>query len=87
MKFSILQPQRRLFLASCASHPQKKSAAPGEGGYIDHNKNGKMDPYENPDLPIERPTMIEFTVNQRTAAAIGIKVPSEVLLRANTVIE
>ena len=37
--------------------------------------------------PGARIAMIELTVNQRTAAAIGVKVPREVLLRAEVVIE
>ena len=39
------------------------------------------------DLPIEQPTRFELTVNLRTAAALGIKVPREVLLLANGTIE
>ena len=37
-------------------------------------------------IPFELPTKSDFVVNRRTAAAIGVKLPAELLLRANEVI-
>jgi putative ABC transport system substrate-binding protein len=39
------------------------------------------------DLPIELPTVVELVVNRRTAAAMNLVLPPEVLVRADRVIE
>ena len=52
-------------------------------GYVDRILKGAR-PGE---LPVQQPTKLTLTVNLKSAAALGIKVPQAILLQANQVIE
>jgi putative ABC transport system substrate-binding protein len=67
-----------LAYAANSVEPYRRAA-----GYVDRILRGARPA----NLPVEEPTKLDLTINLKTAKALGLKIPSSLLLRADQVIE
>src|SRR4029450_11569393 len=63
--------------------PNRRHAVRHLAYFVDRNLRGA----KPADLPVERPTRLELVINFRTAKALGITIPSSLVLQADQVIE
>lgn len=69
--------------ALLAYSPNRPETMRRVAGYVDRILKGARPA----DLPVEQPTKLELVVNRRTGRALGLAIPSSLLLRADAVID
>jgi putative tryptophan/tyrosine transport system substrate-binding protein len=81
---SILGDRWLLTMALCSHYgPDLRDIVRRGAPYVDRILRGA-----NPaELPVQVPTKFETAVNVKTAKALGLEVPTSILLRADEVIE
>ena len=73
--FMSFSPDFRVNKTSIAQHLKVKPDSIYHKGWIDLNKNGKMDPYENQSLPIEKridDLISRMNINEKTAQMVTL---------------
>jgi putative ABC transport system substrate-binding protein len=66
-----------------AYSPSVRDVYRGVARYVDRLLKGA----KPADLPVEQPTAYELVLNQKTAKALGLKIPQSVLVRADRVVD